>query len=186
MIYTYHHIKFKIKDTITITPIRFFLDMLLLLRKKVVFLEDYNPNDSKMVVLTFDDGYKDFLKYAFPILKFFKYPFEIFVCGDFISDNGYYLSMKDLEFISNNGGKIQYHTKSHKDLSKLTSPEDILEEITLPESLKKIICKQKFLAYPYWNCNKLVEQLLIQEGYTKGLGGTGSASDYTWERIKKG
>ena len=189
MIYTYHHIKTKVKNNITITPFRFFLDMVGLIGKKVVYLDDYNPDDSKNVVLTFDDGYKSFLKYAFPILRFFKYPFEICVCSDFVNDHGYYLSCEDLRYLVKNGAHLQYHSKSHKDLTTLNSDDEIIAEITCPVYLKELDKNSfKFFAYPYWNTNEHIAKLVTKNGYIVGLSGDGRTRNLpnTWYRIRKG
>ncbi len=192
MIYTYHRIKNNIDDKITITPYKFFLDMLKLVCKKVVHLNNYNPKSKKNVALTFDDGTKDFLKYALPILKFFHYPFDVCIVADFVSDNsGYFLNTNDLKNIVKQGGHLQYHGKSHKDLTTLQTDKEILEEIICPNWLKKLDCEGfQFFVYPFWNYNEKTEQLVNLAGYKIGLSGGPPPvlhhKDKTWFRIRKG
>ena len=56
----------------------------------VVYLENYNPNNPKQAVITFDDAYSDVVKYALPILEKWNYPFEIFVIGNHIGKSNYF------------------------------------------------------------------------------------------------
>ena len=188
MILVYHRIKTKINDTITIHPIRFICDMICILKNQVVFLEDYDPMNPNHVVLTFDDGYKDFLKYALPILKFFKYPFELGIIGDMVGKNGF-LNEDDLKNIVKNGGRLQYHTKTHIDLTTLDSEEKIKEEIKVPEKLCKIDKNGfKFLFYPFWKYNDLIIDILKKENYKGALSGNGygNKDKFSLERIRKG
>lgn len=45
------------------------------------------PLPDKAVIVTFDDGYRDNYKFAFPILKEFKIPATIYLATDFINSN---------------------------------------------------------------------------------------------------
>ena len=81
MILTYHKIKlFQSHDPIADGFFSFLIKMLSLLSRKVVYLDNYSHDDENQIVITFDDGYKEVVKYALPVLKFFKYPFEVFSC----------------------------------------------------------------------------------------------------------
>jgi len=79
----------------------------------------------KAVVLTFDDGYKSFYTYVFPLLKAFNYPATLAVVGSWLEvpDNGTvlyadkqiprskFLSLKELKEISSSGlVEIASHT----------------------------------------------------------------------------
>jgi peptidoglycan/xylan/chitin deacetylase (PgdA/CDA1 family) len=83
MILTYHHIKLWSGSEQTVGLFQFIRQMLFIRNKKIVYLDDYDPNDSNQIVITFDDGYKDVLTFALPILRFFKYPFEVFIVANF-------------------------------------------------------------------------------------------------------
>lgn len=194
MIYTYHKINKPIQDTTTILPHKFFIDMLGLIGKKVVHLDEYNPNDPKNVALTFDDGTRDFLKYALPILKFFHYPYELCIVEDFVKDkSGYFLNEEDLKNLVKQGARLQYHSKSHKDLTTLQTEEEILQELVCPEELKQLDPDGfKFFIYPFWNYNATTERLATQNGYKAGLSGYNATivaeekTQATWFRIRKG
>src|SRR5215471_5709427 len=51
----------------------------------------------KSLVLTFDDGYKSFLQYAYPILKELGFTATLFVYTDYIGTGGNALSWADLK-----------------------------------------------------------------------------------------
>ena len=53
----------------------FYRQMHELRNKKVVYLNDYDPNDPECVVITFDGVYQNIVEYAAPILAKFSYPF---------------------------------------------------------------------------------------------------------------
>ena len=140
MILVYHRIKTKINDTITIHPIRFICDMICILKNQVVFLEDYDPMHPNHVVLTFDDGYKDFLKYALPILKFFKYPFELGIVADWVGIDGLVIGFE---------------------------PEPICYKEAV-EKLSEKGCKNVKI-YPYGLWSKKDKQLICQDGRSSSL-----------------
>lgn len=59
------------------------------LRKKynIIPLKKALSNSNNNVVLTFDDGYKNNFKYAYPVLKRFGIPATIFIIHNFIGNN---------------------------------------------------------------------------------------------------
>ena len=139
MILVYHDIKLKPDAENVVSLLNFIKQMYSLRKYEVVYLDEYNPDNPNQVVLTFDDGYKSVLKYVVPILKLFKYPFELFICENFINgaENGdkVFLNKKELLEVAKNGGRLQYHTKSHLDLSEIEDKTLLEDELRLPESL---------------------------------------------------
>ena len=137
------------------------------LRKKFVYLDSYTDKD-KQIVLTFDDGLKNIKKYVSPILSFFKIPYELFICTDFVQKNDKsFLNFNDLLFLEKRGASLQYHTKSHLKLYEITDIKLIEDEIICPDYLKKTF-KTHFLyfAYPYWQFNDTI--LSTVKKYYKG------------------
>jgi len=181
MILTYHKIKpFPGKDPIAAGLSAFFWKMLSLVSKKVVYLENYNPDDEKQIVITFDDGYKEVIKYALPVLKLFKYPFELFIVANFFfeAENGNvnYLNRSDLEIITANGGRLQYHTKSHPRLETIRDLDILEEEIKPPEEMKVLDPNGfKYFAYPFWTYNDNVINV-VKKYYHGARSGNGYAN----------
>jgi peptidoglycan/xylan/chitin deacetylase (PgdA/CDA1 family) len=179
MILTYHKIKyFKGKDTIVTGLTSFFLQMFLL-QKKVVYLEEYDPGNENQFVVTFDDGYKDIIKYALPILRIFKFPFEVFVVNDYIraaeDGNRNYLDKKDLAIIIKNRGRLQYHSKTHQHLELINDLSVLEDEIKPPEWLKAFDPKGfKYFAYPFWTYNNDVITI-VKKYYCGARSGNGYA-----------
>lgn len=132
--------------------------------RKIVYLDEYNPSDQNQVVITFDGIYQNIYKYALPILKDFGYPFELFFSSDYVGKNNkfdvpepeaWFCSLSELQELVKAGGRLQWHTKSHLDLSKITDEKEIEKEIIVPEKFKKLDKKGfTWFAYPYGNFNE--------------------------------
>lgn len=131
--------------------------------KKIVSLDDYNPNNPDHIVLTFDDGNKNVLEYAVPIMKKLSYPFEIFIVSNYIGKLSFdtrepivdMCSVNDLKEIVKNGGRLQWHTKNHPNFSKMKNLTKIEKELIVPEELSKIDKKGfRWFAYTYGIFNK--------------------------------
>lgn len=142
--------------------------------KQVVFLEDYDANDSNQAVITFDGVYKNVLEFAVPLLKKFQYPFEVFIVGDHVGgDNSFdvidkrtneptgeplteFANKEDLQKIIESGGRLQWHTKSHPNLTTIATNE-ISRELNIPKALKKLDpLGFTWFAYPHGEWNDVV------------------------------
>lgn len=77
----------SIKDDISVDPTIFESQIKYLKNRIQNFYDSIKLDCSKSdsVVITFDDGYKDNLDYAFPILKKYNVPAVIFICPDIIT-----------------------------------------------------------------------------------------------------
>ncbi|HNX60022.1 MAG TPA: polysaccharide deacetylase family protein, partial [Spirochaetota bacterium] len=83
-------------------------------------LENPRPYDGRVIVITFDDGYKNMYLKLLPIVKEFGYPVTLFVYTDFVNDKGKKaIHWDELREMQRNGIDIQCHTKSHPDIPKL-------------------------------------------------------------------
>jgi len=122
----------------------------------------------KAVILSFDDGWKSFDKYAFPILKKYGFKGTIFVYSDFIGGK-LALSWGRLDALSHQGMDIQCQSKTHRYLNKPLAKENfysyyqnIEQEILAPKSVikERLNINCEYLAYPYGVTNNLVIALL--------------------------
>jgi peptidoglycan/xylan/chitin deacetylase (PgdA/CDA1 family) len=80
----------------------------------------------RSVLLAFDDGYKAFRQYAYPILKELGFPATLFVYTDYVGAGRNALSWNDLRELAAEGFDIQAHSKTHADLRR--GPGESAEE----------------------------------------------------------
>lgn len=144
----------------------FYRQMSELASKKVVFLDDYEANNSSHVVITFDGIYLNILQYALPILKYFKYPFELFLTSDYLGKNNEFdkvepdsnfVNKEELKLLVEGGGRLQWHTQSHMNLKNITNKDVIVKELTIPLEVLGLDKKGfKWFAYPHGEFNEVV------------------------------
>src|SRR5262249_48806231 len=70
------------------------------------------------VALTFDDGYRSFLQYAYPVLKELGFPATLFVYTDYVGAGRNALSWPELARLASEGFDVQAHSKTHGDLRR--------------------------------------------------------------------
>jgi peptidoglycan/xylan/chitin deacetylase (PgdA/CDA1 family) len=111
---------------------------------RVVPLDEYDPADPDHVAITFDGVYENVHRYALPILRKWGYPFELFVVGDHIGgDNAFdtvepltrFATMEQLAEMAGSGGRIQWHTRTHRRLDTLSAAE-VASELDVPAEIR--------------------------------------------------
>src|SRR5438552_18335492 len=70
----------------------------------------------RAVVITFDDGYRAFREYAYPVLKELGFPATLFVYTDYVGAGRNALSWEDPKSLAAEGFDVQAHPKTHADL----------------------------------------------------------------------
>lgn len=156
---------------------------------------------SKYVVITFDDGYRDFYTGAFPILQKYGYTATVFLPTKFIDNkelklkNKEHLNWNEVRELSDNGIHFGTHTVNHPKLINLNK-KDVEFEI----SQSKAIIENKLgksvysFSYPFKfpeekkAFTKYLSVLLEKNGYECGVStriGTTSIEDdiYFLKRI---
>lgn len=166
MILLYHKVFLENLTEWWVDVDNFYRQMCELKYKKIVYLDDYNPNDPNQVVITFDGIYQNVLKFAAPILKDFNYPFELFVTSGYIGKNNTFdhpepianfTTEKELLELKTMGGRLQWHTQKHLDLKNITEHKIIKNELSIPKNILKLDNTGfKWFAYPYGNFNNEV------------------------------
>ena len=108
---------------------------------KVVPLSEVFSNNKNAVALTFDDGYKNNIEYAYPILKKYNVPATVFIIYDFIDSNTF-AWWDRLEFSGKNA-----------DFKKLKNmhPDEIEREIYKLTGLRKNDKKPAKYNFMNWN-----------------------------------
>lgn len=163
MILMYHKVHPNSPTMWWVTVDSFYRQLVELQSWDVVYLDDYDPQNPRHAVITFDGIYQNILQFAAPLLKQFKYPFELFVSGDHIGKSNEFdqveplarfTTIAELRELERIGGRIQWHTQSHPDLQKL-SFDAIQTEVIAPAELKAQFSSNAFrwFAYPYGNFN---------------------------------
>lgn len=142
------------------------------------------------VFVTFDDGYRNNLDQALPILEKHQVPATIYVCSDFVengrSDKGIPIcNQSELQRLANHplitiGG----HTKSHPKLSKLSN-DDALEEMILGKNALEIMIGKRIyhFAYPKGDYSFATTKLVSQAGFATAVtvnAGSVNPSDFPY------
>ena len=128
------------------------------------------PIPEKSVVITFDDGYADNYKYAYPILKEFEIKATIFVIADTIDEDNNYLNSQQIKELQNNGIDIQDHTCQHIELDKLTYEKQLETLNKSKEYLEKLLNKKvNYISYPYGKYNEDTIKAVKDAGYLMGF-----------------
>lgn len=126
---------------------------------RVVTLDDYDPTDPSHVVITFDGVYENVHRFAFPLLRKWGYPFELFVIGDHVGgDNAFdpaepparFASIEQLAEMAAHGGRVQWHTRSHPRLDGMPASA-LAHELEVPPDFRALFDGRHFgwFAYPH-------------------------------------
>jgi peptidoglycan/xylan/chitin deacetylase (PgdA/CDA1 family) len=148
-------------------------------RKVVPLTETLERTGSRgSVAITFDDGYRDNLTVALPLLEKFGLPMTLFVVAGFVDDDGY-LSEEELREMSRHPlVTIGAHGLWHRHFNRLSLDDARFELAESRRLLEGIIGKPvDLMAWPYGECTPQVELLGAESGYRaawsvwKGNGG---------------
>lgn len=108
---------------------------------------------SKTVVITFDDGYKDFLEYAFPVLDEFGFPATQFIATGLVGKvfNGRpCLDWEDIRALSGKNVAFGSHTATHPKLHAMPDIEIAKEVATSKNEIEANLGETiSTFAYPY-------------------------------------
>jgi len=184
-ILTYHNINPICTDRYTVSPneferhlklIRYFNYQTVTMSELYELLVNGNPI-SRVIALTFDDGYADNNKYAFPLLKKYGMKATVFPIINYIGKKNDWNRNERVTFEHMNwdeireclkyGMEIGSHTINHLRLNQLTSASNLKKEI----SSSKVILEEKLqlpinsFCYPFGDINPLIKQVVIDAGY---------------------
>jgi peptidoglycan/xylan/chitin deacetylase (PgdA/CDA1 family) len=124
------------------------------------------------IMVTFDDGYRDNLSIAAPLLVEFGIPFTVFVCtGAVAQRRAGFLGPDDVrELASLPGARIGSHSVMH---ARLTECDDrtLQEELSGSKIYLEDLLGSEVdaLAYPYGAVNRRVRDLAERSGYRTGV-----------------
>lgn len=146
----------------------------LTLRDCVPYLTGTAPLRQRSVVLTFDDGYTNFLSHAYPILKKHGFSATVAVVTGAVGESSWWdlgwespiLGWNNIVALSRVGIEFASHTVSHPRLTEL-SPGLIRQELdqsrhTLEKTLGIPVTT---LVYPYGDVNAGIQEAARLAGY---------------------
>jgi peptidoglycan/xylan/chitin deacetylase (PgdA/CDA1 family) len=127
----------------------------------------------KAVVLTFDDGYRAFKDYAYPVLKDLGFTATLFIYTDWVGAGRGALTWNDLRALAADGFDIEAHTKTHADLRRAHGETDaqyarrMHAELEQPEELfnRNLGRRSQILAYPYGRWDEGLLPKVKEYGY---------------------
>jgi peptidoglycan/xylan/chitin deacetylase (PgdA/CDA1 family) len=157
-ILTYHSIGRR-RYEMNVTPEAFAAQMAwLAVHQPVISLEAAAAGETG-VAITFDDGYRDNLINALPILEHYGFPATLFTVSGYLGsslpgerepESGTLLSPEELREAAARGMTIGGHTRSHPRLSKLSRAQQVEEIAGCKADLESILGQAiTTFAYPY-------------------------------------
>jgi peptidoglycan/xylan/chitin deacetylase (PgdA/CDA1 family) len=153
----------------TISPERFEQQLRWLSRRRrVVSLEETLTRSRRenLVAITFDDGYRDNLTTALPVLEKYSLPMTLFVVAGFVDRDGYLAEEELREMARHPLVTIGSHGLWHRNFNLLTTDEAQFELRESKQSLEEIIAGPvDLLAWPYGECSPELERLSGACGY---------------------
>lgn len=138
------------------------------LAQTVAAISTRNTLPHRTVVLTFDDGFRDFYLNAAPVLRRFKLPCTIFLASAYGGRTNAWpgqpawvkeeklLSWQEVSELANDGFTFGAHSVNHPDLTALRVSEAEREIAASKAQIAEHVGKPvEFFAYPYgrWNAN---------------------------------
>lgn len=142
------------------------------LRELVSSLKEGSDLPSKPVVLTFDDGFKNFYSHAFPVLSEYGFTATVFLVTDFCGRHNDWggnprelprselLSWSETKVLSEAGIEFGSHTKTHPDLTKLTRAEAEDEIVESKAAIEDALGSEAVtFAYPFGRHNALIREI---------------------------
>jgi peptidoglycan/xylan/chitin deacetylase (PgdA/CDA1 family)/SAM-dependent methyltransferase len=132
------------------------------------------------VILTFDDGYKDFIENAWPILERADFGATLFVVTEKVGGVADWdpaasrplplMSWHDLRELEAKGVEIGSHSASHQDFSAISADRVTAEGRQARARLREELGKEaSIIAFPWGRADEAVRRSLACCGYTLGL-----------------
>jgi peptidoglycan/xylan/chitin deacetylase (PgdA/CDA1 family) len=139
------------------------------------------------IIITFDDGYLNFMHNAWPALERADFTATMFVVTDKVGQTADWdrvtgehlqlMSWEHLRPLRDRGLKIGSHTARHPSLLSLSSEEIVDEGARARTRLQEELgIDATCFAFPYGHTDERVREAVAQAGYTIAVGTTGGTS----------
>jgi len=136
---------------------------------------------SKQVVITFDDGYKDFYTHAFPILKKYELKADVMLVSGRIGGSNVWdqdkleavqlLNLEELKEMGEHGISYGSHSMTHRRLTDLEPSEAYQEIFNSKTSLEELLGREiRTFCFPYGRSSPEVRKMVKQAGYVAACG----------------
>jgi len=143
------------------------------LKEFVEFVSLQRQLPEKSVLITFDDGYRSFLRYAYPVLKELGFSATLFIYTDYVANGGNAFTWPELKKLADEGFFIEAHSKSHGDMVRAKGEgaaeynRRLEAELVQPKALfeKYLGYVPDIIAYPYGRQDDIVAQRTKERGY---------------------
>jgi peptidoglycan/xylan/chitin deacetylase (PgdA/CDA1 family) len=137
------------------------------------------PLDGRLVAISFDHAYRDFLDYAWPSLERFGFPVTLFVVTDAVGgqagawgveEGAPLLSWDELVSLRARGARIGSGSASHRVLTGAPSERVAREAASSRLALESRLGEPvRWFAYPFGAEDEVVQHIVGACGYTCGL-----------------
>jgi peptidoglycan/xylan/chitin deacetylase (PgdA/CDA1 family) len=136
---------------------------------------------SRPVMITFDDGFEDVYKNAFPILQKYGFVATSYIIVNQVDEVGT-VSSDDLRVLSAAGWEIGSHSVSHINLSK--NHGKLWQEVANSRiQLEHILgVPVTSFSYPYGTTDESVVKAVREYGYRNAVG-LGTSMEHTWATL---
>ncbi len=150
---------------------------------------------AKTVILTFDDGFRNFYSEAFPILNEYNFSGTVFLVTDFCGRHNDWagnpaelprselLSWEEISELDSYGIEFGSHTRTHQDLTKLTLEEIESEVVGSKAAIADVLGRETMtFAYPFGRSNRAARQIAkanFTASCSTNMGNVSSRSDFS-------
>ena len=121
----------------------------------------YIPKTEKKILITIDDAFSSFYKFAWPYLKEEKIPFILFVSTEAVGKNGYMTWSQIKELEKENTVYIGNHSHTHNYLVDLKN-EDFISDINTASTIFKDTLGYNpiFFSYPFGEYSSRIKEYI--------------------------
>ena len=142
-----------------------------------VHFNEIKDLSSKKFIITFDDGYKDLIINALPLLKKYNFKATSFIISNLIGKKNIWdelntnikdkelMNLSDIHFWLKNGMRVGSQSKNHKKLTLLDKKDAIDEIVNSKDELETLTGKSiNAFCYPYGLHNESIVNI-VKEKY---------------------
>ncbi len=155
------------------------------LARLVAALLDGEPLPPRSVVLTFDDGWVNQYRHAFPVLVRHGYPATFFVFTNPIGRDTRFMDWGQLRELTEAGMTVGSHSRTHPYLGRIADPAELRREVAGSRTLleERLGVEVRFFAYPFGEWSPALEASVRDGGYlaARGFpGGVWNGPQHRW------